>query len=425
MTDIESKCRKLESFELEQRSCARFEQAGQEEAASCAAPSCAAAEGPPPDAPPPDLEPACSARAPGRAQLILEEVARVRFSHRRRFEDRHVIYHVSNDTLGHRSLLRPCPELHAVIAGLFRKHGRNLGIQIFYRQFRPDGFDIILAAPECEGCAASEPGAEDDEPPGIHTIAGFMERFTSELALAVQRITGHREKVFPRPYQRSMIFRAEMCEVALKNIVRKLIRCALVRHPRSLPGINDFCYLAGEEDFVRGEEAAGSPTGEPHGESDDDEEYAPLELYELPIWPELTDPQARAERFRKLVDEACAEVPFCKRKAYGKGELRRLNPHRCHVRARRWILPEVLEHDEELRESICKDIALANTIYSEEYRDHIQQRPSCYPAGMLAPSSTRRCPGGMSGCGITLPPIGNRVCDALRNRVHRTVRAVP
>jgi REP element-mobilizing transposase RayT len=279
-------------------------------------------------------------------------------------------------TLHGRLLLRPSPELNAIVIGILARASRLYPVRLVAFAFLANHYHLLLAV--------------DD----ALALSRFMGYVNSNLAREAGRLADWREKFWSRRYQAILVTQEEGAQVErLQYLLAQGCKEGLVARPQDWPGAHAVRALLGEETleglwFDRTQEYLARRRGQAFEYLD----YATresLELAPLPAWQHLT-PDAYRERIAELVANLAAEAVAAReasgRESLGGLEIQNQNPHDrpakvkkspapfCHA-ATRWARRELREAYSWFYAAFCE---AAERLKGGD-------RNACFPIGSFPP----------------------------------------
>jgi REP element-mobilizing transposase RayT len=222
-------------------------------------------------------------------------------SRRLRFiPDGGALVEVTARALHSRLLLRPRPELNAILIGTLARAKRRHKVRVCFFVCVSNHMHLLL-------------WTED-----ARELAQFMGYFLSKLAREVGRLTGWKEKIFGRRYQAIVISEEEAAQVErLRYGLAHGAKEDLVERPRDWPGAHAVRALL-EGEILEGLwfDRTQEYLARRRGETFDRLQYATretLELDPLPCWGDLT-PERRRARAAALVEDIESEAAARRRR---------------------------------------------------------------------------------------------------------------
>ncbi len=216
-------------------------------------------------------------------------------SRRLRFiPDGGALVEVTTRALHSRLLLRPRPELNAILIGTLARAKRRHKVRVCFFVCVSNHMHLLL-------------WTED-----ARELARFMGYFLSKLAREVGRLTGWKEKIFGRRYQAIVISEEEEAQIErLRYGLAHGAKEDLVERPRDWPGAHAVRALL-EGEVLEGLwfDRTQEYLARRRGETFDRLQYATrevLELDPLPCWEHLT-PERRRARVAALVEDIESEA---------------------------------------------------------------------------------------------------------------------
>jgi REP element-mobilizing transposase RayT len=211
---------------------------------------------------------------------------------------------VTTRTLHSRLLLRPSPELNAILIGTLARAKCRYEIRVCFFVCVSNHMHLLLWTKDAR------------------ELARFMGFFLSKLAREVGRLTGWKDKIFGRRYQAIVVSPEEAAQVErLRYCLAHGAKEDLVEKPRDWPGAHAVRALLEDEAleglwFDRTQEYLARR----RGKTFDRLQYATrevLELDPLPCWSHLTPEQRRA-RAAALVKDIESEAAVRRKKTGAK-----------------------------------------------------------------------------------------------------------
>jgi REP element-mobilizing transposase RayT len=207
-------------------------------------------------------------------------------------------------TLHGRLLLRPSPELNAIVIGILARASRLYPVRLVAFAFLSNHYHLLLAVEDALA------------------LSRFMGYVNSNLAREAGRLADWREKFWSRRYQAILVTPEEGAQVErLQYLLAQGCKEGLVARPQDWPGAHAVRALLGEETleglwFDRTQEYLARRRGQAFEYLD----YATresLELAPLPAWRHLA-PEAYRERIAGLVADLVAEAAADREGLIGK-----------------------------------------------------------------------------------------------------------
>ena len=197
---------------------------------------------------------------------------------------------VTTRTIQGRLLLRPSPELNALVLGALGRAQRRYGVRIHDFIFMSNHYHLLLSVQSA------------------FQLARFMGYLNGNLAREIARLTGWKDKVWGRRYQAVLVSQEESAQIGrLRYILAHGAKENLVASPRQWPGVSSLkAHLDGDTLegvwFDRTKEFEAKRRGVELS-FDERTEVERIYLTPLPCWDDLA-----ASTRRNLIAEMVSEI---------------------------------------------------------------------------------------------------------------------
>jgi REP element-mobilizing transposase RayT len=283
--------------------------------------------------------------------------------------DNHLV-EVTCRVIQRRFLLRPSPQLNAIIIGALARFQKRYDMRICGLVYLSNHCHLLL------------------RPQSVEQLASFMRDVNSKIAREVGRLHGWREKIWGRRYTDIVTSHEPEAQIArLRYLLEHGCKEGLVASPRHWPGASSTrALLCGESlDGVWIDRTAQYRAGE-HGEPTPDARFTSryrLELSPLPCWDELTPAQCQT-KIRAMVREIEAEMEGVE--VLGRDTICEQDPHdRPAFKPKRTPAPRFHAVAHQARRALERGYLLVRRAYRQASEDWRTGQWTEFPAGCFAP----------------------------------------
>ena len=273
-------------------------------------------------------------------------------------------------TIQRRFLLRPSPQLNALILGALARFQKRHGMKICGFVYLSNHCHLLL------------------RPRSVDQLAGFMRDVNSKIAREVARLYGWREKIWGRRYTDIVTSHEPEAQVdRLRYLLEQGCKEGLVASPRHWPGVSSTrAMLSG--DCLEGlwiNRTELYRAGE-RGESNPDASFTStyrLELSPLPCWEDLA-PHACQARVRAMVREIESSMDGVE--VLGRAAVCGINPRdRPGSTARRVPAPRFHAIAPHVRRALEVGYRLVCLSYRQAFEAWREGKTADFPVGCYAP----------------------------------------
>ncbi len=227
------------------------------------------------------------------------------------------LFEVTDRTIHGRFLLLPTPAMKKTVLGALGRAQRLHGVRCCGFAFLSNHFHLLLEVDDAQ------------------QLSGFMGLFLSKLAREAGRLSGWKEKVFPRRYQAIPVTGEEPAQIErLKYILAHGCKEGLVERLEDWPGAHCVrTLLTGEPLEGIWRERDQETRARNRGQEIDPSQFATPETFTLdplPCWRHLS-PEKQRQRVAHLVEEIETEAAVERKRegkpALGVAAILAQNPH--------------------------------------------------------------------------------------------------
>jgi putative transposase len=254
---------------------------------------------------------------------------------------------VTTRTFQSRLLLTPNPLLNRIILGALARASNVHQVGVVAFCFLSNHYHLILQVRDAD------------------QLAGFMELFNSKLAKEVIRLTGWKDKVWPRRYDSIPISEEEGAQVArLLYVLSNGCKEGLVARPQDWPGVHAAAALLSGQSLEgtwynrKLEHAARVRSDKPDPERFAEQEV--LSLVPLPCWKDLS-PETYRSRIAGLVEKIEADAAALRkrtgREPLGAKAILRQDPKSEPIRTKKSPAPRFHAFSQRVRRELYEAYA--------------------------------------------------------------------